>query len=93
MTTIKNNCKCVFQEHMAKQLAQVRFKNKLTQDKFAEMLMINPRSYSNLENGKSCCCALTLMFFLVFCCDDVQGFIDKLRPIILKAIDSKNASL
>ena len=87
---MKNACKCALQEHMAKCLAKVRLENQLTQDKFAELLMINTRSYSNLEKGKNCCCALTFAFYLVFCCKDVHAFTDDLRTVILKAIGEQH---
>lgn len=89
---MKTACKCAFQEYMAKTLEKVRFENKLTQEKFAEVLMINTRSYSNLETGKSCCCTLTFIFFLVFCCKDVQSFIDDLRIVILKSLEGEEIS-
>ena len=83
---MKQACKCAIQEHISKHLAKVRFEEKMTQDKFAELLMVNPRSYSNLEKGKSCCCTLTFIMFLVFCCKDVEAFTNELRTIITKAI-------
>lgn len=83
---MKHACKCALQEHMAKHLAKVRFEEKLTQEKFAELLMINPRSYSNLENGFNCCCTLTFVMFLVFCCKDVEAFTNELRSIIIKVL-------
>ena len=89
---MKQACKCALQEHLAKHLAKVRFEEKLTQDKFAEMLMINPRSYSNLESGRNCCCTLTFIMFLAFCCKDVDAFVSELRSIILNVISDPEKS-
>ena len=36
-----------------------------TQETMAEKLHISPRSYINIERGKSGCSAATLMFFLI----------------------------
>ncbi len=57
----------------------------LSQAKMSELLEISERAYSDIESGKSCCSALTLALYLIFCCDDVQGFLDELKARIEKA--------
>lgn len=51
----------------------------LTQAQMAEMLCMDERSYISLEHGKSCCGALTLSMFLLFCCPDSAKFLEELR--------------
>ena len=41
-----------------------------TQETMAEKLHISPRSYINIERGKSGCSAATLMFFLLILPDE-----------------------
>ncbi len=57
----------------------------LSQAKMSELLEISERAYSDIESGKSCCSALTLALYLIYCCDDVQGFIDELKARFEKA--------
>ena len=61
------------------QLIRTRGSLQLTQAKMARKLFVEDRSYSALESGESCCGALTLALFLVFCCADPTGFIEELR--------------
>ena len=47
----------------------------------AECLMMDERSYIELDHGKSCCSALTLALFLIYCCEDPLIFLHELRSI------------
>ena len=80
---MKTACKCALQTFLMGRLSKVRFENHLTQAQFAEILLIDPRSYAAIENGEHGCCALTLMMFLLFCCKDVQSFVDDFRPRVI----------
>ena len=51
----------------------------LTQAKMARKLLMEDRSYTALESGESCCGALTLALFLIYCCDDPETFLNSLR--------------
>lgn len=51
----------------------------LTQSEMAERLSMDDRSYIDLDHGKTCCSAVTLALFLVYVCDDVNGFLTELR--------------
>lgn len=80
---MRNACKCAFRDAMSKRFREARNSAKLSQAKFSELLLMDTRSYINLEHGANCCCALTLVLYLVFVCDDVKGFVDEMRNIIL----------
>ena len=84
---MKNACKCALQTYLIERLSKVRFDNQMTQAQFAEILLIEPRSYAAIENGEHGCCALTLMLFLIFCCKDVQGFVNGFKPKIIEIIE------
>lgn len=60
-------------------LLQRRADLKLTQSQMAEQLLMDDRSYIDLDHGKSCCSALTLALFLAFVCKDVHTFTEGLR--------------
>jgi len=83
---MKTACKCALQTYLIERLSKVRFDNQMTQAQFAEILLIDPRSYAAIEKGEHGCCALTLMLFLVFCCEDAQSFVDGFRPQIIEIL-------
>ena len=51
----------------------------IAQSDMTQLLWMNNRSYAELEHGKSCCIALTLVIFLQFCCPDSTRFLEELR--------------
>lgn len=52
---------------------------KLTQENIAERLEMSLRSYSDIYLRKTCCSALTLVLFLLYCCDNASDFLNNLR--------------
>ena len=60
-------------------LIQQRTILRLTQSQMAERLLMDDRSYIDLDHGKSCCSALTLALFLAYVCEDVHSFTEGLR--------------
>ena len=56
----------------------------LSQMEFAAELHIDRRSYLDIEHRKNLCCTLALLFFLIYHCKDVQGFVDSCKPIFDK---------
>ena len=75
----------VFRDIMMRRLKDTRVEMHLSQSKFAGRLLMDPRSYADLEHGVSCCSALTLIIYLAFFCENVPGFIDDIRKAILDA--------
>ena len=82
---MKHICKCALRSYMTRRLTDARKQAHLTQARFSEKLMMDTRSYANLEHGKSLCCTLTFIIFLCFHCKDVDALIRDLREIILMA--------
>ena len=62
-----------------KKLLQCRGSLGLSQEEMAHRLLMAPRSYIDLEHGKTCCGALTLALFLVYFCDDPMTFLTELQ--------------
>ncbi|MBQ8603565.1 MAG: hypothetical protein IJ410_01800 [Oscillospiraceae bacterium] len=48
----------------------------------AEILMMDVRSYVELDHGCSSCSALTLCLFLIYCCEEPYSFLDELKNSI-----------
>lgn len=63
---MKNTCKCALRTYMSQCLAKARREQNLSQAKFSERLMIDARSYADLEHGEYLCCTLTFVLFLMF---------------------------
>ena len=55
---------------------------KYTQSQMADLLVMDDRSYAELDHGNSCCSALTLVLYLIYCCDDPLAFLDTLRKVL-----------
>lgn len=53
----------------------------------ADLLVMDYRSYAELDHGCSCCSALTLVLYLIYCCDDPIIFLDTLKEILETAKD------
>lgn len=72
-------------------ILRVRFRRKLvavrtelgyTQSDMAQLLSMSLRSYADLEHGRACCSATTLVLFLVRFCPDPVAFLDELRDAL-----------
>ena len=62
-----------------RKLIQTRLAQNMTQEQMAEALIMDVRSYINLDHGKNCCSALTLSLFLIYYCSDVDSFLQELK--------------
>lgn len=60
-------------------LIRTRLAQNMTQEQMAEALIMDVRSYINLDHGQSCCSALTLSLFLIYYCTDVDKFLQELK--------------
>lgn len=67
-------------------LLRTRVALELTQSQMAEKLAMDDRSYINLDHGKTCCSALTLVLFLIYCCRDPMDFLSEVK----NAIEAEN---
>jgi len=66
--------KAFFHEHQTK----TRTSLCLTQAEMSSRLMMDPRSYIDLDHGKVGCSGLTLARYLIYCCPDPLGFLREL---------------
>lgn len=81
---MKQLCKCELKDYMTGILFKARKREKLTQAKFSEKLMMDVRSYASLEHGENLCCTLTFIIYLCFFCKDVDSLVQDLRNILRK---------
>lgn len=71
----KSALKKCFYNHIVRARASLGW----TQAKMAETLEMDPRSYIQLDHGKTSCSATTLALFLVYVCKDVNTFVEDLH--------------
>lgn len=69
----------ILKNFFRKKLIITRPRLRLTQEQMAQRLYMDDRSYIALEHGKSCCGAVTLSLFLIYCCDDPVVFLSELK--------------
>ena len=72
--------KLLLQGILTDRILVYRTDNHYTQEQMAELLHISPRSYFDIEHGKYCCSAITLIFFLLILSKtEVSDFLDDFR--------------
>jgi len=81
VVSIRKMCLHLLKRYFCHQLVQTRTALGLTQFAMAERLMMDERSYIELDHGNSGCSALTLVLFLIYCCNDPLQFLQELRSI------------
>lgn len=69
----------IMKEVTYKNLTAYKTKNKCTIAKLAEILSIDPRSCSDICRGKSAFSALSLIRYLIYCCDDVDALLAEMK--------------
>lgn len=69
----------LLKRHFHSTLVRTRTNLGLTQSEMAERLAMDDRSFIDLDHGKTCCSAVTLVLFLIYVCDDVDGFLEELQ--------------
>ena len=71
-----------FKKFFYDDLIKTREKLKYTPAQMATLLIMDDRSYADLDHGNSCCSALTLVLYLIYCCDDPMAFLENLSKIL-----------
>lgn len=69
----------IMKEVTHKNLTAYKTKNKCTIATIAEILDIDPRSCSDICRGKSTFSALSLVRYLIYCCDDVDALLAEIK--------------
>lgn len=69
-------------EHFHRALVETRDRKELSQAQMAEKLAMDERSYIDLDHGKTCCSAVTLVLFLIYICEDAGKFLSDLKEAL-----------
>ncbi len=83
---MREYCTEVLKNLFSTNLLQSRSNRNISQEEMAHRLRMASRSYVELEHGKSCCSAVTLMLYLCYFCADPLGFLASFRT----ALDAHN---
>ena len=74
-------CHEELKKYFSDKLVQIRMTEGLTQATMARALLMDERSYIDLEHGKTGCSAVTLVLFLLYVCNDVTVFLKDLHVV------------
>ena len=74
----------ILKEWFNNQLIQARAEKNFTQLQMSELLLMDERSYIDLEHGKTGCSALTLVLFIIYFVKDKNEFFDTLKNELKK---------
>lgn len=69
----------ILKDYFHAQLITTRTASGLTQSQMAELLAMDDRSYIDLDHGKTCCSAITIMCFLLYVCAAPLEFLEGLH--------------
>ncbi len=69
----------ILKEHFRTKIKSERKENKITQRDMAYRLEMAPRTYFDLERGRTGCGAVTLVIYLIYLCDDPMSFLEGVR--------------
>lgn len=75
---MREELQSVLKSRFRSALIRVRNTKRITQEEMAALLEISPRAYADLESGRSCCSAATLLMFLHLFCPGDQPFLAEL---------------
>lgn len=83
---MRTACECELKKILARRFSEARKAHDLTQEAFAEKLMITPRTYIYNEHEESLCCTLSFIIYLVVFCNDHDKLISELRIAIANRV-------
>lgn len=82
---MRNTYKAVLKKYLHERIVTDRKKNHLVQEKMAERLLMDWRSYADIENGKNLCSTVTFTMYLLEFCDDPKQVLEEIRELFEKA--------
>lgn len=68
--------------HFQRNVKATRGKLGISQEDMADRLLMAGRTYIDLEQGKNCCSALTLVLYLIYVCADPAVFLAELKQML-----------
>ncbi len=79
---MRNQYQNALTKYFSGQLLRTRDRLGLSQTEMAGHLAMDRRSYVELEYGRHCCSAVTLVLYLLYCCEDPAAFLTDCKDIL-----------
>lgn len=76
---MRSYLKSILNQFFHARLVEIRNALELTQAEMANILVMDERSFADLDEGKTGCSTLTFVLFLVYCCPNPLAFLYDLR--------------
>ena len=76
---MKEDYRAALKKMLCTWMGITRLSLNLTQDKMAEILLIDVRSYADIDRGISMCSTLTFVLFLVYLCPEPVTLLKEIR--------------
>lgn len=72
-------------EYLCKYIKDTRKSMKLSQEKMAEKLIMDARSYADIENGSNMCGTITFIYFMLYMVEDIEAAFEGIAVVIENA--------
>ncbi len=82
---MRKTYEAILKEYLHKRIVNDRRENHLIQEKMAELLVMDPRSYSDIEHGKTMCSTLTFTLYMLHFCDDPGTLLREIEELFTAA--------
>ena len=79
---MRKQCEKILKELFYEELLKIRNEKKLTQEDMAHLLMMDVRSFIELDHGCACCGAVTLCLFLTYCHNSPVEFLNRFKTTV-----------
>ena len=76
---MKEDLRVALKKTLCNWIGTTRISLNMTQDKMAEALLIDVRSYADIDRGVSLCGTLTLAIFLVYLCPEPASLLREIQ--------------
>lgn len=88
VTFMRTQCEIILKELFYEELIKIRNEQQLTQEDMAELLMMDVRSFIDLDHGCTCCGAVTLCLFLIYCHNSPGDFLNKFKITLERQMEN-----
>ena len=78
---MKETYRAELKKILCRWIGTTRVSLNMTQDRMAEALLIDVRSYADIDRGVSLCSTLTLVLFLVYFCPEPANLLGDIRTV------------
>ena len=82
---MRNAIQKELKNYLSVQMKETRKAKKLSQAKMAEILVMDVRSYADIENGSNLCGTVTFIHWMLYVVDDINKIFEGISVVIENA--------